>query len=39
MLRVSDLRIKTKNKEIVKGISFTVKDGDFPFSVMRIGFL
>ncbi|MEE0959943.1 MAG: ABC transporter ATP-binding protein [Lachnospiraceae bacterium] len=28
MLRVSDLRIKTKNKEIVKGISFTVKDGE-----------
>ena len=28
MLRVSDLRIKTKNKEIVNGISFTVKDGE-----------
>lgn len=28
MLKVSDLRIKTKNKEIVKGISFTVEDGE-----------
>lgn len=28
MLKVSDLRIKTENKEIVKGITFTVADGE-----------